>query len=172
MQGINFIAIDFETATGKRASVCEAGICVVRDGKIAETRSWLVRPQGNMYSYWNMQVHMYSYWNMQVHGIRPSDTANSPEFPEVWAEICEYLEDIPVLVAHNAAFDISCIRRSLELYGMEKPDIAYYCSLRAARRLYDFGCNTGRRRCGDVRAAVPEGIGGCRMVRIGKNGIL
>ena len=68
MQGINFIAIDFETATGKRASIaidfetatgkrasiCEAGICVVRDGKIVETRSWLVRPQGNSYSYWNM----------------------------------------------------------------------------------------------------------------------
>ena len=70
MQGINFIAIDFETATGKRASICEAGICVVRDGKIVETRSWLVRPQGNSYSY----------WNMQIHGIRPNDTVNSPEF--------------------------------------------------------------------------------------------
>ena len=49
MQGINFIAIDFETATGRRASICEAGICVVRDGEIVETRSWLVRPQGNSY---------------------------------------------------------------------------------------------------------------------------
>ena len=73
MQGINFIAIDFETATGKRASICEAGICVVRDGEIVETRSWLVRPQGNSYSY----------WNMQIHGIRPNDTENSPEFPEI-----------------------------------------------------------------------------------------
>ena len=72
MQGINFIAIDFETATGKRASICEAGICVVRDGEIVETRSWLVRPQGNSYSY----------WNMQIHGIRPNDTENSPEFPD------------------------------------------------------------------------------------------
>ena len=87
MQGINFIAIDFETATGKRASICEAGICVVRDGKIVETRSWLVRPQGNSYSY----------WNMQIHGIRPNDTADSPEFPEVWTEISKYLKDIPVL---------------------------------------------------------------------------
>lgn len=26
MNDINFIAIDFETATGKRASICEAGI--------------------------------------------------------------------------------------------------------------------------------------------------
>lgn len=132
MQGLNFIAIDFETATGRRASVCEAGICVVRDGRIVETRSWLVRPQDNMYSY----------WNMQIHGIRPNDTEQSPEFPEVWAEISEYLDECPVLVAHNAAFDISCIRSSLELYGLQKPDITYYCSLRAARKLYDFGCNT------------------------------
>lgn len=132
MQGINFIAIDFETATGKRASICEAGICVVRDGKIVETRSWLVRPQGNSYSY----------WNMQIHGIRPNDTADSPEFPEVWTEISKYLKDIPVLVAHNAAFDIGCIRHSLELYGMEKLEITYYCSLRAARKLYSFGCNS------------------------------
>ena len=102
MREINFIAIDFETATGKRASICEAGICVVRNGEIVETRSWLVRPQGNSYSY----------WNMQIHGIRPNDTENSPEFPEVW------------------------------LYGMEKPDITYYCSLRAARKLYNFGCNS------------------------------
>ena len=132
MQGLNFIAIDFETATGRRASVCEAGICVVRDGRIVETRSWLVRPQDNMYSY----------WNMQIHGIRPNDTEQSPEFPEVWAEISGYLDECPVLVAHNAAFDISCIRSSLELYSLPKPDVTYYCSLRAARKLYDFGCNT------------------------------
>lgn len=145
MQGLNFTAIDFETATGKRASICEAGICVVRDGKIVETRSWLVRPQGNMYSY----------WNMQIHGIRPADTTDSPEFPEVWAKICEYLRDIPVLVAHNAAFDIGCIRHSLELYGLAKPDITYYCSLRAARKLYDFGCNSLAYLCD--RFEIPYG---------------
>lgn len=132
MQGLDFIAIDFETATGRRASVCEAGVCVVRDGRIAETRSWLVRPQGNMYSY----------WNMQIHGIRPADTERSPEFPEVWAEISGYIDEVPVLVAHNAAFDMGCIRSSLELYGIPKPDVTYYCSLRAARKLYDFGCNS------------------------------
>lgn len=132
MQGVNFIAIDFETATGKRASICEAGICVVRDGRVVETRSWLVRPQGNYYSY----------RNIQIHGIRPEQTKYAPAFPVVWTEIARYLKDCPVLVAHNAAFDISCIRYSLELYGMEKPALTYYCSLRIARRLYDFKCNT------------------------------
>ena len=90
-KGLDFIAIDFETATGKRASICEAGICVVKDGKVVETKSWLVRPEDNAYSY----------WNIQIHGIHPEDTENAPEFPEVWTEILEYLTDTPVLVAHN-----------------------------------------------------------------------
>lgn len=132
MKGLDFIAIDFETATGKRASVCEAGICVVKDGKVEETKSWLVRPEDNAYSY----------YNIQIHGIQPKDTAYAPEFPEIWAEIQAYLVKTPVLVAHNAAFDISCIRKSLELYGLDKPEVDYYCSLRAARHIYDFGCNT------------------------------
>lgn len=129
---MDFIAIDFETATAQRASICEAGISVVKGGKVQETKSWLVRPEDNRYSY----------WNIQIHGIQPKDTENAPEFPEVWKEICGYLKDSPVLVAHNAAFDISCIRRSLEMYELEKPEITYYCSLRAARHIYDFGCNT------------------------------
>ncbi len=145
MKELNFIAIDFETATGKRASICEAGICVVRNGKVVETKSWLVRPEDNAYSY----------WNIQVHGIQPKDTVHAPEFPEVWAEILEYLDEIPVLVAHNAAFDISCIRKSIELYGLDKPEVDYYCSLRAARYNYDFGCNTLDYLCD--RFNIPEG---------------
>lgn len=145
MEGLDLIAIDFETATGKRASICEAGICVVKDGKIVETRSWLVRPEDNAYSY----------WNIRVHGIHPEDTQDAPEFPEVWAEIMEYLAEAPILVAHNAAFDISCLRKSLEFYNLETPDIGYYCSLRAARRTYDFGCNSLDYLCEQLD--IPEG---------------
>ncbi len=145
MNGLNFIAIDFETAMGKRASICEAGICVVKDGKVVETKSWLVRPEDNAYSY----------WNIQVHGIQPEDTAQAPEFPEVWAEILEYLNETPVLVAHNASFDIPCIRKSLELYGLPIPDVDYYCTLRAARHNYDFDHNTLDYLC--ERLDIPQG---------------
>lgn len=131
MQGVDFIAIDFETATSQRSSICEAGICVVRNGKVVETRSWLVRPENNYYNY----------WNTRVHGIGPKDTENAPLFPEVWAEIMQYLQEIPLLVAHNASFDMSCIRSALQLHNIEKPTITYYCSLRAARRIYDFSSN-------------------------------
>ena len=143
--GLDFIAIDFETATGKRSSICEAGICVVKDGKVVETKSWLVRPEDNAYSY----------WNIQIHGIHPEDTEDAPEFPEVWSEMLEYLDETPMLVAHNAAFDISCIRKSLEFYDLETPDVDYYCSLRAARHNYDFGCNSLGYLC--EQFDIPEG---------------
>ena len=96
---------EYTDSTAKRASICEAGICVVKDGKVVETRSWLVRPEANAYSY----------WNIQVHGIRPADTEDAPDFPEVWAEILQRLDDTPVLVAHNAAFDISCRSPPIQL---------------------------------------------------------
>lgn len=131
MQGIDFVAIDVETATGQRSSVCEVGICVVRNGKIVTTQSWLVQPPANLYNY----------YNTQIHGITPRDTINAPSFPDVWHNIIPFLDESPVLVAHNASFDMSCIRSCMELYKMEKPAITYYCSLRAARKLYDFESN-------------------------------
>lgn len=74
---INFIAINFATATSKHASICEIDICIVRQREIAEIRSWLVRPEDNLYQY----------WNIKVHGIRPQDTEDAPAFRQVWEEI-------------------------------------------------------------------------------------
>lgn len=133
MNNLNFIAIDFETATGRRASICEVGICVVRNGEMVETKSWLVQPEDNAYSY----------WNIQIHGIRPEDTANAPAFPEVWEEIeREYLDEFNILVAHNVPFDRSCLERSAELYRIHLPELHWECSLKMARRIYNFDCNS------------------------------
>ena len=89
IKNINFLAIDFETATSSRTSVCEVGICVVRNGEVAETRSWLVRPEDNRYHY----------RNIQIHGIRPEDTEDAPDFRQVWEEIERtYLDEFNMLV--------------------------------------------------------------------------
>ena len=146
MSDTRFIAIDFETATGRRESVCEVGICVVRNGEIVETRSWLIRPEGNLYSY----------WNMQCHGIRPEDTEMAPSFAEVWREIEEqYLGECDLLVAHNAPFDRSCLERSAQLYRLTLPDLRWDCSLRRARQIYDYGCNSLAYLCEQL--SIPEG---------------
>lgn len=50
MDNFSFVALDIETATGKRSSICEIGITIVKDSKIAESKSWLIQPKDN--SYW------------------------------------------------------------------------------------------------------------------------
>ena len=43
---MNFTAIDFETATGKRSSACAVGIVTVEDGVISDTFYSLIQPRG------------------------------------------------------------------------------------------------------------------------------
>lgn len=146
-QDINFIAIDFETATARRASICETGICIVRNGEIAETRSWLVQPEGNWYSP----------WNIRIHGIRPEDTENAPDFVSVWEEIEKrYLDEFDTFVSHNVAFDRSCLMQSAELYRIHLPELNWKCSLQTARRIYSFGCHRLDYLC--ERLGIPEGL--------------
>ena len=142
----DFLAIDFETATAKRASICEVGISVVRNGEIQETRSWLVQPPGNRYSY----------WNMQCHGIKPEDTKDAPCFQDVWEEIERlYLDEFDTFVAHNAPFDRSCLEHSASEFHLYLPTIKWCCSLKLAREIYDFGCNSLGFLCEQLN--IPEG---------------
>lgn len=143
---MNFIAIDFETATAKRSSICEVGICVVRGGEVVETRSWLVRPEDNRYSY----------WNIKVHGIRPSDTEDAPDFAKVWEEIeRDYLDEFDTVVAHNSPFDRSCLQAAAELHRLHLPPLKWHCSLSTARRLYCFSQNSLGALCD--RLNIPQG---------------
>ena len=41
---MNFTAIDFETATKERTSVCSLGLCVVENNKVTERKEILVKP--------------------------------------------------------------------------------------------------------------------------------
>lgn len=144
--GLNFIAIDFETATGYRHSICEVGICVVMHGEVIETRSWLVRPPENYF--WNQ--------NIRIHGIKPEITANAPEFDQVWEEIERtYLDEIDTLVAHNATFDRSCLHKAAEYYNLHLPPLKWHCTLQTARRVYCFRHNNLGALC--VQLGLPEG---------------
>lgn len=40
----DFVAIDFETANGRRSSVCSVGIVIVRDGVIVDRFYSLIQP--------------------------------------------------------------------------------------------------------------------------------
>lgn len=121
---MNFIALDFETATHERNSACELGICVVENTKIVETKSWLIKPPS--FPYFNQN-------NINVHGINPKDVANAPTFDEIWSEVDDLLYG-NLMMAHNAAFDASVLRCCLEYYGIFKPKTKYLCSIPVAKK--------------------------------------
>lgn len=122
---MDFITLDFETANNNIASPCEIGITFVESNKIVETKSWLIRPRGNYFNY----------YNTKIHGITASDVAESPEFDELWGEIKPLIEDQFVL-AHNASFDMGVLQKTLQLYDLAVPNLLYGCTVQLARKLW------------------------------------
>jgi DNA polymerase-3 subunit epsilon len=118
-----FTALDFETAQPWRASICQVGIVRVEAGVIVREWSRLVRPPDNLI--WPRFT--------DIHGIRPSQTATAASFAEVWEALRPELEG-QLVVAHNAAFDLSCLRQALDLWGLPHPTFAHACTYRIYRR--------------------------------------
>lgn len=115
---MNFITIDFETANSNRTSACSLGITFVENKKIIETKHYYIKPTPNYYNF----------INVGIHGITKKDTEDKQTFKELWKEIKPYFENNKV-VAHNASFDLSVLRTTLEYYEIEFPKLEYYCTM-------------------------------------------
>ena len=124
---MDFIAIDFETANEKRASACSLGITVVKDNKIVEEKYWLIKPR----------PFRFEPRNIIIHGVREEDVINEREFDEIWSEIKPYLEN-NLVIAHNASFDFSVLRNTLDVYDLEYPSLDYGCTLVASKLFYRY----------------------------------
>ena len=124
----DFAAIDFETANNIRSSVCSVGVVIVRDGEVVNKFYSLIKPEPEYYNY----------WCSQVHGLSAEDTENAPVFPEVWKQIEPLIEGLP-LVAHNKAFDESCLKAVFRVYQMDYPDYEFYCTCVASRKRWPGG---------------------------------
>lgn len=122
---MNFISIDFETANEKRNSPCSIGIVVIKNNKVVEKLHYLIKP---------LEMRFVPI-NIGIHGIRPAMVKNEPEFNVIWDKIKDYFNG-SLVVAHNAAFDISVLRRTLELYNIEYPEFNYICTMKLARNFY------------------------------------
>lgn len=122
---MNFIAIDFETANEKRNSPCSIGIVVVKDGEVVEKVHHLIKPKEMRF----IPI------NIGIHGIRPKMVENELEFDEIWNKIKHYFKD-SLVIAHNASFDISVLRKTLELYEIEMPSFDYICTMKLSKNFY------------------------------------
>lgn len=122
---MDFVAIDFETATSEYSSICSMGICVVENNKIVKTEEILIKPVP-------MEFNDY---NIKIHGITPAMVQNEPTFAECWERIKPYL-DGKLIVAHNASFDISALYTVIEKYHLDCPTFDYICTVKLSQDAY------------------------------------
>lgn len=123
---MNFIALDFETATNEADSPCEMGLAIVQGGGVREVRNWLIKPR---------QWPFFSPFTIAIHGIRPEDVADAPAFAEVWEEAMPLMQN-RMVVAHNAAFDMNVLRSTLVSHRLALPTFNYFCSVSLSRRIW------------------------------------
>lgn len=122
---MKLIAVDFETANERRGSACSVGFAFIENGAVTRVEERLIRPKEMRFSG----------FNVAIHGIRPEDVEDAPEFPEVMDEFAEDFAGA-TLIAHNASFDMSVWRASLDLYGLCYPSFDYLCTVQIARRVW------------------------------------
>lgn len=121
---MRYLAIDFETANSARTSICAFGYALFEDGVIKDSGVDLCRPEPNYYDY----------WNTRLHGIDFTATSHLPGFAGHIAKFSHYQPDF--LVAHNAAFDMSCLRKWCDLAGIDYPSFPYICTLVTSKILH------------------------------------
>ena len=123
---MNFTAIDFETATGKRYSACAVGIATVENGIIVDEYNSLIQPPDNEYLY----------YNSEVHGITEDDTDNTSLFPDIYPEIKKRITG-KIIVAHNESFDRSVLQKTMEYYDLDYSELnlsnQWECTLKIYR---------------------------------------
>jgi len=123
---MKFTVIDFETANSKRSSACAVGIVVVENGHVIEELAYYIQPE-DMY---------FSSMNIAIHGIRPDDVKDAPTFDVFYEDIFKkYLEN-QLVVAHNASFDMSVLRASLDVYNLPYPTLDYLCTVKLSQKLW------------------------------------
>jgi DNA polymerase-3 subunit epsilon len=122
---MDFVALDFETANRYRSSVCSVGMVEVSKGKIVKEHYTLINP-----------LQEFDPFNTRIHGITKNQIRYAPTFEEYWKEMKPILQD-KMVVAHNATFDISVLKNTLERFNLDLPSLTFTCTVEISRIVWD-----------------------------------
>ena len=120
----DFVALDFETATQHYSSACAIGIAAVKDGRIVDRYYSLIKPPEMKF---NQET-------IEIHGITPELVKDSPTFDDLWPKVRHFFNS-NLIVAHNAHFDISVLKKSLNKW--EPPNFKFVDSVSLAKDFVD-----------------------------------
>lgn len=122
---MNFVAMDFETASAQRHSACSLALTVVRHNQVVDEFYTLIKPDTE-----------FSWRNVQIHGIHERDVADAPTFPEVWPHINQFYTNNQLVVAHNAPFDNGVLKSTLAHYELAPTHYLTLDTVKTSRRFF------------------------------------
>lgn len=123
IKNVTFVAFDTETTglSPYRERVIEIGAIKYQNGKVLETKEWLIKP--------DKPIHPRA---QDVHNISMEMLKDSPTFSEMYPEFMAFIEGT-VLLAHNARFDLDFMREEMLRNNLELPRNPVVDSLRLFR---------------------------------------
>ena len=125
--GGHWVVVDLETTgLGAGAEITEIGAVLVRDGAVVDEFSSLVKPSRPIPPFIT-----------SLTGITPAMVADADPIASVLERFMEWsglgTEDSPVLVAHNASFDVGFLRRAARACSRPWPRVRVVDTLALAR---------------------------------------
>jgi DNA polymerase III epsilon subunit-like protein len=121
----DYLVLDVETPNRKNNSICQIGLLGIKNGKIIDDFSSLIKPYNNFDSY----------NTYHIHGISDADVINTITFDEYWNKYKDIISNNLILF-HNASFDLIVIDKTLSHYHMVIPEIKYICTYQTAKSEY------------------------------------
>ena len=119
-----FIVFDVETPNRYNDRMSAIGVTIVEDEVIKEA----------FFSYVNPET-FFDFFNTRLTGIDEDTVADAPTFPELW-ETLQPIFESGILVAHNAVFDLTVLRKCLQEYNIRwKDKVSYCCTVQMGKSL-------------------------------------
>lgn len=110
MRKTDFVAIDFEHLYSSHETACEVGAVRVVDGLVTGRFYSTIKPPFELCSGRD---------NSDIIGLTKDMLTDSPEFPEVYRQLCLFVGKLP-LVAHHASTEKNVLEKCCTLYKIEE----------------------------------------------------
>lgn len=111
-----YLSLDVETPNRKNDRISQIGLLLIQNGNVIEDHSSLINPET-----------YFAEINTEITGIDEEKVAHAPTLAQYWPSVKDLFEKY-VVVAHNAAFDLTVLYKALVSYSIDFPKIYYVCT--------------------------------------------
>lgn len=119
-----FIALDFETATHDKTTVCQIGAVIIKNWRIEKSSKTFINPL----------VDEFNPICESITGIHLEDVQDAPLWTDIWPKMDKVIGNSPI-ICHNYGTERTAIVKSGAKYNTPS-DYQYIDTLQLSRKLY------------------------------------